>query len=676
MTAAYPHLFQPIMVGSVQLPNRLVMGSMHTGLEARADGAPRLAAFYAERAAAEAGLIITGGVSPNFEGRLKDEPAMLASAADAAWHRPIPQAVHEAGGRIVLQILHSGRYGYHEAIVAPSAIRSPINREMPRAMTEANITRTIGDFATAAGLAREAGYDGVEVMGSEGYLITQFLCPRTNQRDDDWGGSLDHRLRFAVETVQAVRRAVGPDFLVIFRISTLDLVEGGLTADETVALARAVEAAGADMLTSGIGWHEARVPTIAQAVPRGGFAWASRRITEAVAIPVAASNRINTPEAGEAILAAGHADMISMARPFLADGAFAAKARSGDRRGINICIACNQACLDHYFIDEPASCLVNPHACREEELRVTPVEQPRAIAVVGGGPAGLAAAVVAAERGHQVTLFEAASELGGQFNLAKRVPGKQEFGESVAYFADRLQRAGVELRLGQRATTDDLAGGRFAHVVMASGVAPRRPDIPGIEHTMVATYADVLTGRVQAGRRVVIIGAGGIGFDVALFLLERSLRSHVEADAFAHHWGIATNGEVAGGLDPGGASDDPPHHEITMLKRSPGGFGRTLGRSTGWIHRLILARNRVAQFAGVAYDRIDDRGIHITVAGEGRHIPADTIVICAGQDPLAELAPDLAAAGVAATAIGGARLAAELDAERAIEEGTRLALAL
>src|SRR6185436_17188340 len=544
----YPHLFQPLDLGRVRLPNRILMGSMHTGLEARPDGIERLAAFYAERARGGAALIVTGGFSPNDEGELGPHRAQFSTPTDRDRHRPIPDAVHAAGSRIVLQLLHSGRYGYHQRIVAPSAIKAPINPATPREMSAADISRTIDDFARASRLAAEAGYDGVEIMGSEGYLVTQFLALRTNHRSDDWGGALENRMRFACAVVRAVRGATPPDFIIVYRISALDLVEGGLSGDETIAVAKAIQDACATILNTGIGWHEARVPTIAQAVPRGGFAWAARRIKEAVKIPVIASNRINAPEIAEALLARGDADMVSLARAMLSDADFANKARAGDRAGINICIACNQACLDHYFIGQPASCVVNPRAGRESKLIYRKTGNKKRIAVIGGGPAGLSCAAVAAECGHEVVLFEKAAELGGQFNLAKRIPGKQEFAESVAYYAERLRRAGVQLRLNHSASQADLA--EFDETILASGIDPRKPAIPGVDHASVIGYVDLLSGRKQAGRNVVIIGAGGIGFDVAVYLLERSSRSALESASFDRHWGVTRDADVAGGLSP------------------------------------------------------------------------------------------------------------------------------
>jgi 2,4-dienoyl-CoA reductase (NADPH2) len=654
----YPHLFQPLDLGFVTLPNRIVMGSMHTGFEAR-NAMTELAAFYAERARGGAALIVTGGYSPNKAGNLGPHRAEFSTAKDAELHRIIPQAVHEAGGRIVLQLLHSGRYGFHERIVAPSGLKSPINPHSPQEMSAAEIERTIDDFVAASHLARTAGYDGVEIMGSEGYLITQFLAARTNQRSDAWGGPLAQRMRFATEIVRRTRLATAPEFIIVYRISALELVEGGLTADEIAEVARGVEAAGATILNSGIGWHEARIPTIAQAVPRGAFAWATRGLKQAVRIPVVASNRINAPEVAEEILARGDADMVSLARALLADPQFAAKAKRGDRAGINICIACNQACLDHYFIGEPVSCVVNPRAGRETSLLIRSAVSKKTIAVVGGGPAGLICAATAAERGHAVTLFERDAELGGQFNLAKVVPGKQEFAESVAYYAERLRRACVKVLLNTPATRDALA--HFDEVVISTGIDPRRPDIPGIAHPKVLSYVEVLRARAKIGERVAIIGMGGIGFDVALYLTAER-EATLERRAFESHWGVSEAPGVPGGLTAPAATRRG--RRITMMKRSTTPFGHTLGRTTGWVHRAELARHGVRMLKGVQYQRIDDAGVHLVVEGKETLVEADTVIVCAGQTSRLELQ--------GTHIIGGAREAGELDAKRAMREGAEL----
>ncbi len=678
MTAAdaYPNLFRPIDLGPFTVPNRVVMGSMHTGLEDDPRGVPALARYFAERARNGVGLIITGGISPNEEGQLSMHPSRMAAAADAAAHRPIPQAVHAEGGRICLQLLHAGRYGMHPNIVAPSALRAPINLVTPRALSVADIERTIDDFASAAVLAREAGYDGVEIMGSEGYLLTQFLCPRTNQRQDEWGGTLANRMRMPIEVVRRVRQRTGRDFLIVYRASVLDLVEGGLTGAEVIEVAKAVAAAGADALNSGIGWHEAQIPTIAQAVPRAAFSWATRRVKEAVGIPVVTSNRINVPEVAEAVLAAGDADLVSLARALLADEAWAAKAKAGDRRGINICIACNQSCLDNIFLGRPATCLVNPRAARERELTPRPATGRRRVAVVGGGVGGMACAAVAAERGHEVTLFEASDALGGQFRIARNVPGKSEFTETIAYFAERMRRAGVEVRTRVRADAGHVADGRFDIAVVASGVRARTLDVEGADDPRVVSYQALLTGAARPGRRVVVVGAGGIGFDVAVYLVERGSRAATDVAAYEAMWGIDPAIAAPGGL----AEPVAPHtaHEVVMLKRSKGSFGKTLGKTTGWIHRAVLAKNRVRMVDGVTYERIDARGLHLRLAdGSAECIAFDTLVVCAGQESVTALdAADPRLANVEVHTIGGARLAAELDAARAIREGWELAVNL
>lgn len=672
----YPSLLSPISVGPVTLPNRVLMGSMHTGLEGDADGLQRLAEFYRARAEGGVGLIVTGGHAPNWDGNLGVPREEMSTAEDAARHKIITKAVHEAGGRIALQIVHAGRYSYHDHAVSASPLRSPINKHAPRELSAAEVEATIDDFATATALAREAGYDGVELMGSEGYLITQFLAARTNHRTDAWGGPLENRMRFATEVVRRSRAKAGEDFLIIYRLSVLDLVEGGLSGDEIVTVAKAIEKAGANILNSGVGWHEARIPTIAQPVPGAAFAWATKPVKDAVGIPVVATNRIHTPEDGEKVIADGLADMVSMARPFLADPDLVRKAAEGDRAGINLCIACNQACLDHYFVGAAVTCLVNPAAAREKEFEASPTETPKNIAVVGGGMAGLSAALTAARRGHAVTLFEAESELGGQFNLAKHIPGKAVFADTISYFRSNLERAGAVIRMNCPADADALKADGFDEVILASGVSPRIPDIPGVDHPSVITYPEALAGSRPVGERVAVIGAGGIGFDVSLFLVEEGNRHHLDIAAFNAHWGIDASISGEGGLAGEKPGRHAPRHKVTLLKRSEGPFGRTLGKTTGWVHRIELQRNGVETIAGVTYDAIDDAGLHITIGGQSRVIPVDTIVLCSGQESRTELLEPLRQAGIPVHVIGGAKLAAELDAKRAIEEGTRVGLAL
>ena len=664
----YPHLLSPLDLGHVVLPNRVLMGSMHTGLEETGDWG-RVAAFYAARAAGGVGLIVTGGMAPNREGGVFPGAAGLFTPADIANHARVTQAVHDAGGRIAMQILHAGRYAYGAGCVAPSAIKSPISPFAPTALDAAGIEKQIADIVTAAVRAREAGYDGVEIMGSEGYFLNQFLVARTNQRDDDWGGSYENRMRLPVEVVARVRAAVGADFIVIYRISLIDLVEGGSTWDEVVLLARAIEAAGASILNSGIGWHEARIPTIATSVPRAAFAHLTGKLRPEVGIPVIASNRINTPEVGESVLAQGMADMVSMARPFLADADFVAKAAAGRARDIAPCIACNQACLDHTFSGKLTSCLVNPRACHETELVYAPVVQPRRVAVVGAGAAGMMCAIVAADRGHQVVLFERDTQVGGQLNLARQVPGKEEFHGLVEWFAASLTRAGVDVRLGQAASLADLQG--FDDVVVATGVRPRDPGIAGQERAV--SYADVLKG-APVGARVAIVGAGGIGFDVAEFLVQAGESATLHADAWRREWGVSDPAVVRGGLVE--AAPVAPAREVHLLQRKDGKPGKGLGKTTGWIHRAALAAKQVQMRGGVNYEAITDQGIVLS-AGAGRENPqllaVDTVVMCAGQLPERALSDALTAAGIAHHVIGGADVAAELDAKRAIDQGARLA---
>lgn len=671
----YPQLFAPLDLGFTTLKNRVLMGSMHTGLEEAPGGFKRLAAFYAERARGGVALIVTGGIAPNQEGVVMPGAAALETEAQADRHRHVTDAVHAAGGKIALQILHVGRYAFHKGAVAPSALQAPISPVRPREMSEDDIERTIADYARCASLARLAGYDGVEVMGSEGYLINQFIAPQTNRRDDRWGGAFANRIRFALEIVRRVRAATGADFIIIFRLSMLDLVEGGSSWDEIVALAQAIEAAGATIINTGIGWHEARIPTIATMVPRAAFAWVTQRLKGQVNIPLIATNRINTPETAEQVLASGAADMVSMARPFLADPDFMNKAAAGRGDEINTCIACNQACLDHIFAGRLCSCLVNPRACHETELLIETSATPLRVAVVGAGPAGMACAATAAERGHRVTLIDAAAQIGGQFKLARRIPGKEEFGETLRYFERRLAKAGVELRLGQQVDAAALAAEAFDHVVLATGIVPRTPKIPGIGHASVVSYIDLIEGRRQAGKRVAVIGAGGIGFDVAELLTHAHDADGGDAlGAFQHEWGIDAGFGARGGLAKPQAA--APQRQVWLLQRKVAKVGDGLAKTTGWIRRTLLKQRGVAMLSGVAYERIDDAGLHIVSDGHAECLPVDTIVVCAGQEPRRELEDGLRAAGIATTLIGGADVAAELDAKRAIDQGTRVAAAL
>jgi len=674
----YPHLLEPLDLGFTTLPNRILMGSMHVGLEEAPNGFERMAAFYAERAQGGAGLIVTGGIAPNEEGRPYPGGAMMASSDDVANHRIVTDAVHAAQGRIAMQILHFGRYAYHEDLVAPSAIKAPISPSTPRALTAAEVEQTIADYARAAVLAREAGYDGVEVMGSEGYLINEFIAAPTNHRTDAWGGSYDNRMRFPIEIVRAVRAAVGEDFIIIYRLSMIDLIPGGSTFDEVLLLAREIEAAGATLINTGIGWHEARIPTIATSVPRGAFAWVTKRLMDEVSIPLVTSNRINTPEVAEALLADGCADMVSLARPFLADPNFVAKAAAGMPEAINTCIGCNQACLDHTFSLKITSCLVNPRACHETELVITPAATRRSIAVVGAGPAGLAAATTAADRGHRVVVFDAADQIGGQFNIAAKIPGKEEFTETMRYFRHELDRLEVELRLGSPTGAADLAAEGFDEVIVATGVSPRVPDITGADLPGVLSYLDVLRDGAEVGRRVAILGAGGIGFDVAEYLTDPGEDRDIAG--FLARWGV----DVAH-AHPGGLIDRVPEEvprRVHLLQRKASKVGAGLGKTTGWIHRTELAHRGVDMIAGATYESIERSAdgvsfdLHLEIGGERSVLEVDTVVLCTGQEPNRSLADELADFGIVARVIGGADVAAELDAKRAIDQGTRLAATL
>ncbi|MCX7506861.1 NADPH-dependent 2,4-dienoyl-CoA reductase [Delftia tsuruhatensis] len=670
----YPHLNAELDLGFTTLRNRVLMGSMHVGLEEAPNGFVRMAAFYAERARGEVGLIVTGGIAPNERGRPMKGGAMMVNEHEADQHRIVTQAVHAEGGKIAMQILHFGRYAYQPGLVAPSALQAPINPFVPHALTGDEVEQTIEDFVRCAALARHAGYDGVEIMGSEGYLINEFIAARTNHRDDEWGGSYAGRMRFAVEIVRRTRQRVGRDFIIIYRLSMLDLVEGGSTLEEVIALAQAIEAAGATLLNTGIGWHEARIPTIATKVPRAAYAWVTQRVMGQVGIPLITSNRINTPEVAERLLAEGYADMVSMARPLLADGDFVRKARQGRADEINTCIACNQACLDHTFGGKITSCLVNPRACHETELVIAPAPDAKRIAVVGAGPAGLSFAVTAAQRGHAVTLFDAASEIGGQFNIAKKVPGKEEFHETLRYFRRQLELGGVALRLGHRVEAAQLIEGGYDEIVLATGIRPRVPAIDGVDHPKVLGYLDVLQGDRPVGERVAIIGAGGIGFDVAEYLTHAGDSGAVAPRKFYAEWGIDTDYAQAGGLAQPQAQPSP--RRVHLLQRKSTKVGDQLGKTTGWIHRTSLKARSVAMGSGVAYERIDDAGLHITVDGQPQLLEVDNVVLCAGQEPQRELHAALSAAGCSVHLIGGADVAAELDAKRAIVQGTTLAASL
>ena len=668
----YPRLMTPLDLGFTQLRNRVLMGSMHLGLEEAPGGFERLAAFYAERARGEVGLMVTGGIAPNDAGRPAPGGAKLDSEAEAQQHQAITHAVHHEGGKIALQILHFGRYAYHPQLVAPSPLRAPINPHVPRALSSDEVEQTIEDFVRCAQLAQQAGYDGVEVMGSEGYLINEFIAARTNQREDGWGGSYQNRIRFPLAIVRGIRERVGPRFIIIYRLSMLDLVEGGSTLAEVIELAQAVEAAGATIINTGIGWHEARIPTIATKVPRAAYAWVTQRLMGQVGVPLVATNRINTPEVAEQLLVDGVCDMVSMARPLLADSQFMRKARLGRADEINTCIGCNQACLDHTFAGKITSCLVNPRACHETKLLTdVPAEHPKRIAVVGAGPAGLSFAVTAAARGHRVVLYEQASDIGGQFNLAARVPGKEEFHETLRYFRRQLQLTGVDVRLNESAGAAVLLAEAFDEFVIATGVRPRVPPIDGVDHATVLGYLDVLRDDAPLGAQVAIIGAGGIGFDVAEFITQTGASASVDAEKFYAEWGIDTNYSEPGGIRA--PQPEPAARAVHLLQRKPSKVGEQLGKTTGWIHRTSLKARGVAMSPGVEYQRIDDDGLHLTMAGEPQTLAIDQVIVCAGQEPLRELFDALQSSGRPVHLIGGAHEAAELDAKRAILQGARLA---
>ncbi|MEV8531468.1 NADPH-dependent 2,4-dienoyl-CoA reductase [Streptomyces sp. NPDC051211] len=669
----YPHLLSPLDLGFTTLPNRVIMGSMHTGLEEHERGFERLAAFYAERARGGAGLIVTGGIAPNDAGRPFEGGARLTTEEEAAEHRVVTEAVHAAGGKIAMQILHFGRYAYHKDLVAPSALKAPISPFVPNELSDDEVEQTVEDFVRAARLARLAGYDGVEIMGSEGYLINEFIAAATNRRTDRWGGSYENRVRFPLEIVRRTRQALGADFILIYRLSMLDLVPGGSTFDEVVHLAKEIEAAGATIINTGIGWHEARIPTIATSVPRGAYTWVTKKLMGAVSVPLVTSNRINTPEVAEQLLAEGRADLVSLARPFLADAEFVNKARAGAADSINTCIGCNQACLDHTFSGKITSCLVNPRACHETELVLSPTQRKKRVAIVGAGPAGLACAVSTAERGHAVTLFEAADRIGGQLDIARRIPGKEEFEETIRYFGNRLAALdGIEVRLNTRADVAALEG--YDEVVVATGVTPRIPAIEGVGHPSVVSYLDVLRDGAPVGGRVAVLGAGGIGFDVAEYLTDSGEGAAQDPEVYFRHWGVDPSYAAAGGLTAPERPATP--REVHLLQRKTTKVGAGLGTTTGWIHRAELKHRGVTTVAGATYERIDDEGLHITVDGEPRLVPADTVVLCTGQEPRRDLYEELRAAGIDAHLIGGADVAAELDAKRAIRQGTELAATL
>jgi 2,4-dienoyl-CoA reductase (NADPH2) len=652
------------------------MGSMHTGLEEVPDGFERMAAYYAERARGGVGLLVTGGIAPNEAGCVAPGAAKLTTDDEVIKHKLVTDAVHREGGKIAMQILHAGRYAFHENLVSASAIKAPINVFKPRALSEKEIEAHISDYVNCACLAQQAGYDGVEIMGSEGYLINQFIVSKTNNRTDGWGGSFENRIRFPVEIVHQIREKIGSDFIIIYRLSMLDLVKKGSSWEEVVSLAEKIEQAGTTLINTGIGWHEARVPTIATAVPRAAFTWVTARLKGLVSTPLVTSNRINTPEVGEEVLARGDADMISMARPFLADPDFVKKAAADRADEINTCIGCNQACLDHIFLGKIASCLVNPRACHETELQYPPVHNKKKIAVIGSGPAGLSFSTVAAGRGHKVTLFEQNDTIGGQLNLANQIPGKEEFNETIRYYKKLLKLCGVQVHLKLKATTKQLLQGKFNEVVLAAGVLPRKPDIEGIDHPAVLNYVDVLLHKREVGQRAAIVGAGGIGFDVAQFLTHPARSSSLDREAFLEEWGVDENYRMPGGLMRKLPQLRSSGRRVYLLQRKTGKIGESLGKTTGWIHRLTLKQRHVTMINAVTYSKIDDKGLHITLKGKPQILDVDTIVICAGQESNRDLKEGLESAGMTVHLIGGAELAVELDAKRAIDQGARLAAAI
>ncbi|UTW03835.1 NADPH-dependent 2,4-dienoyl-CoA reductase [Amphritea atlantica] len=669
-STGYPHLLAPLDLGFTTLKNRVLMGSMHTGLEEVPNGFERMAVFYSERVQGGVGLIVTGGIGPNPEGAVHAHAALMCTQQDVANHRIVTDAVHAEDGKICMQILHTGRYAYNPNLIAPSALQAPINPFTPHELTPTEIERQIDDFVRCAGLAREAGYDGVEVMGSEGYFINEFIVTRTNQRDDDWGGEYGNRIRFAVEVVRRIRQQVGSDFIIIYRLSMLDLVEGGSSYEEIVTLGKAIEQAGATLINTGIGWHEARIPTIATKVPRAAFTWVTAKVRQALSVPVITSNRINTPEVAEQVLARGDADMVSMARPFLADPEFVRKAAEGRSDEINTCIGCNQACLDHIFAGKLTSCLVNPRACHETELNISATDKVKKLAVIGAGPAGLAFATTAAQRGHEVTLFDAAALIGGQFNIARQIPGKEEFNETLRYFGRRIELDGVTLRLEHRVTVDELQQSDFDEVIIATGIIPRIPDIEGRNHPKVLSYLDVIRG-ARVGARVAVIGAGGIGFDISEYLTHQGPSTSQNIPAFMREWGVDMSLQARGGVEGVEAMPEPAARKIWLLQRKPSKVGNGLGKTTGWAHRLGLQKRQVEMLSSCEYLRIDDAGLSLRVKGEECLLEVDNVVLCAGQESLQELTEGL---DKPYHLIGGADLATELDAKRAIDQGTRLAL--
>ncbi|MDP6198746.1 MAG: NADPH-dependent 2,4-dienoyl-CoA reductase [Porticoccaceae bacterium] len=669
----YPNMLAPLDLGFTSLKNRVLMGSMHTGLEEASDGHERMAAYFEERAKGGVGLIVTGGIGPNTEGGTHPNTKKLVTDEDIAGHKQITDAVHKHDGKICMQILHTGRYAYSPDQVAPSAIKAPINPFTPRALTDEEIYGQIEDFVFTSLQAQKAGYDGVEIMGSEGYFLNQFIAKRTNQRDDEWGGSYENRIRLPIEVVRRVREAVGEKFIIIFRLSMLDLVEGGSSAEEVIQLGKAIEQAGATIINTGIGWHEAQIPTIATKVPRAAFTWVTARFKKELSVPVITSNRINTPEVAEQVLARGDADMISMARPFLADPDFVIKSQENRADEINTCIGCNQACLDHVFSGIMTSCLVNPRACHETELHIVPTDKTKKIAVVGAGPAGLSAATTAASRGHEVTLFDAADEIGGQFNIAKQIPGKEEFYETLRYFNKQIALTGVDLQLNTKVTVDQLNNGGFDEIIIATGISPRIPEIEGIDHPKVLSYLDVIGGKKPVGNKVAIIGAGGIGFDTAEYITHSGESTSTSIPAFMKEWGIDMTFGSRSGIEGVKAQPAPSPREVYLLQRKTSRVGKGLGKTTGWIHRAGLAMKGVRMMPGCDYSHIDDQGLHITVGDDPQTLPVDNVIICAGQDPLRDLVDGLE---VPYHLIGGADVASELDAKAAINQGTRLAAAI